>query len=90
MLALAGRVRSHIPAGSARPLAVGAGMLDTFANVLFLLAIREGLLSVVSVLSALYPVSTVVLARIVLGERYAALQRVGILLAVPATILMAI
>lgn len=89
-LALAGRTASRIPAGSPRVLAAGAGVLDTLANVLFLLAIREGLLSIVSVLSALYPVSTVILARVVLDERYAALQRIGIVLAIPATVLMAV
>ena len=54
------------------------------------LAVREGLLSVVSVLSSLYPASTVVLAWLVLRERFAPMQRVGLLLAVPAAVLMAI
>ena len=49
----------------------------------------EGLLSVVSVLAALYPVCTVVLARIVLRERFAALQQIGMALALPATFLIA-
>lgn len=89
-LALTRRVDARVPSGSTRRLTAGAGMLDTLANVLYLLAIRQGLLSIVSVLSALYPVSTVVLARIVLRERYAALQRVGMVLALPATILMAV
>ena len=46
--------------------------------------------SVVSVLAALYPVSTVVLARVVLHERFARLQVAGMALALPATILMAV
>ena len=50
---------------------------------------REGLLSVVSVLTALYPVSTVVLARVVLRERFAPMQRVGMAVAIPAAVLMA-
>ena len=45
------------------------GAVDMLANLLYLLAAREGLLSLVAVLVSLYPVSTVVLARIVLGER---------------------
>jgi drug/metabolite transporter (DMT)-like permease len=65
-------------------------VLDVGANVLYLLAIREGLLSVVSVLASLYPASTVVLAWIVLRERFAPMQRVGLVLAVPAVVLMAI
>ncbi len=90
LLVLVGRVDAAIPKGPGRRLTVGAGLLDVTANALYLLAIREGLLSVVSVLAALYPVSTVVLAHLVLRERYARLQQVGILVAIPATILMAV
>lgn len=89
-LALLGRVPRQPPAGDARALTGGAGALDAAANVLYLLAIREGLLSVVSVLAALYPTGTVVLARVVLKEEFATLQRVGLALAIPAAILMAI
>jgi drug/metabolite transporter (DMT)-like permease len=90
VLVLLGRVSAQIPVGPGRPLAATAGALDGVANIFYLLAIREGLLSVVSVLTALYPVSTVVLARLVLGERFVAVQRVGMALAVPATIAMAL
>ncbi|MGK2947897.1 MAG: EamA family transporter [Acidimicrobiales bacterium] len=90
VLVLAGRTSHRIPAGPGRPLAASAGALDALANLFFLLAIREGLLSVVSVLTALYPVSTVVLARLVLKERFARLQQVGMALAIPAAIAMAL
>lgn len=89
-LALGGRVRAHVPRGRERRLTAAAGALDAAANGLYLLAVREGLLSVVSVLSSLYPASTVVLAWIVLRERFAPMQRVGLLLAIPAAALMAI
>ncbi|MGH9274043.1 MAG: EamA family transporter [Acidimicrobiales bacterium] len=89
-LALLGRFASTVPAGQPRLLTAGAGALDVAANVLYLFAIREGLLSVVSVLASLYPASTVVLAWLVLRERFAPLQRVGLLLAVPAAILMSV
>lgn len=89
-LALSRRVDAAVPPGDPRLLAAGAGALDVAANVLYLLAIREGLLSVVSVLSSLYPASTVVLAWVILRERFAPLQRVGLVLAVPAAILMAV
>lgn len=89
LLALTRRVEHDVAAGQPRLLTVSAGALDVAANLLYLLAIREGLLSVVSVLSSLYPVSTVVLARVVLRERWARLQRVGMLIALPAAILMA-
>ena len=90
ILALAGRFDPAVPVGPARPLTAAAGTLDVLANVLYLLAVRQGLLSVVSVLSSLYPVSTVLLARVVLRERFIAIQRLGLALAIPATILMAI
>jgi drug/metabolite transporter (DMT)-like permease len=89
ILALAGRFAPAVPAGPARPLTAAAGTLDVLANVLYLLAVRQGLLSVVSVLASLYPVSTVLLARVVLRERFIAVQRMGMALAIPATILMA-
>lgn len=89
-LALGHQVEGAFPAAGARLLTFGAGSLDVLANVLYLLAIREGLLSSVSVLSSLYPVSTVLLARVVLGERYSGLQRVGIAIALPAAVLMAV
>lgn len=89
-LALLGRISRAAPTGNTRSLTAVAGTLDAVANVLYLLAVREGLLSVVSVLAALYPVGTVVLARIVLKERFATVQRVGMAIALPAAVLMAI
>ena len=89
VLALAGRVDATIAAGPGRPLTAAAGALDVLANVLYLLAVHRGLLSIVSVLSSLYPVSTILLARVVLGERFIAVQRMGMALAITATIFMA-
>jgi len=47
-------------------------------------------LSVVSILSSLYPVATVVLARIVLDERMARLQQAGIGLALTGVVLISL
>lgn len=88
-LALLGKVSREAPRGEARRLTGVAGTLDATANVLYLLAVRRGLLSVVSVLAALYPVSTVVLARAVLKERFGTLQRIGMAIAIPAAVLIA-
>jgi len=70
-------------------LIVATGVFDTGANVLFLLATNTGLLTLVSVLSSLYPASTVVLARVVLGERMSKLQIAGFFAALLATTLIA-
>lgn len=89
VLALGGVLAAARPTGRAGALTLAAGALDVTANVLYLLAIREGLLSVGSVLASLYPVSTVLLARAVLGERFSPVQRIGVAIALPATALMA-
>ena len=58
---------------------VTAGLLDNTANLMFALATsRPGLLSVVAVLSSLYPVTTVLLARLVLRERMHPWQLAGV------------
>ena len=89
-IALLGFVPRRPPIPGSRALTAAAGALDAQANVLYLLAVRQGLVSVVSVLAALYPVSTVILARVVLHERFARVQVAGMALAVPATVLMAV
>ena len=58
-----------------------AGVFDVSANLLYLLAVREGLLSIVVVLTGLYPAATVVLARALLRERLSGSQVVGLVLA---------
>jgi drug/metabolite transporter (DMT)-like permease len=77
-----------LPARPARPLAVASGVVDMAANGLFLAAAQRGLLSIASLLSALYPVGTVVLAWIVLGERLGPVQVAGVGLAVGAVALI--
>ena len=66
-----------------------AGVLDTTANALYLAAASRGLLSLVAVIAALYPASTVVLARVVLGERVQRWQLGGFALAAVAVGLVA-
>jgi drug/metabolite transporter (DMT)-like permease len=57
------------------------GLADVSANALFAFASGHGLLSLVSVLGSLYPVVTVLLAHILLGERLTRPQRFGVLVA---------
>jgi drug/metabolite transporter (DMT)-like permease len=65
------------------------GLFDIGANALYSLATTQGLLSVVAVTSSLYPVTTVVLARVVLRERVQRVQEVGIVAALAGVALMA-
>ncbi|MDQ3765788.1 MAG: DMT family transporter [Actinomycetota bacterium] len=67
-----------------------AGTLDVLANVLYLLASRQGLLSLVAVLTSLYPASTVLLARVVLRERLWRVQAGGLFLAAVGVALIAL
>jgi drug/metabolite transporter (DMT)-like permease len=59
------------------PLLVGVGLFDTGANVCVAAATTHGSAGVVAVLSALYPVVTVLLARLVLGEHLSRARRLG-------------
>ncbi|MEM8705601.1 MAG: DMT family transporter [Actinomycetota bacterium] len=68
--------------------AVG-GLVDTFSNAMFLYAALEGDLVIVAVLSSLYPIATVLLARFVLGERLTKVQQFGFVAAMAATALIA-
>jgi drug/metabolite transporter (DMT)-like permease len=58
-----------LPGGSALRLAMIAGLFDAAANGLYLFAMRTAMISVVAVLASLYPVSTLLLARLQLKER---------------------
>jgi drug/metabolite transporter (DMT)-like permease len=69
-------------------LAVFAGVLDMAANLAYLEAVRGGLLSVVAVVSSLYPASTVMLAFGLDHERVNRWQAVGMGLAVVALVLV--
>lgn len=66
------------------------GLFDASANVFFILASRIGSLTVVSVLTALYPLGTIILARIFLKEKLARTQTVGVLLALGGSALLVI
>ncbi|MGH3139047.1 MAG: EamA family transporter [Gaiellales bacterium] len=56
------------------------GLLDTAANGLFAVAIQHGYITVVSVLGSEYPVVTVMLAHVFLGERITRPQKFGVAL----------
>jgi drug/metabolite transporter (DMT)-like permease len=71
------------------PLAVTAGLLDLFANGLYLIAVYQGEISILAPIAALYPASTVLLAMLIHKEKLALLQIVGLGLAGAALVLAA-
>jgi drug/metabolite transporter (DMT)-like permease len=68
--------------------AVGCGIIDMLANALYLVATRYGPLSLVATLASLYPASTVILARLTLGERLTPAQVGGVICALLAVLLI--
>ncbi|MER6349000.1 EamA family transporter [Streptomyces sp. NPDC001595] len=90
-LAAAGLLRRRLgPERPAYAMSAAAGVLDSVANLLFLLAVRSGDLTVVAVITALYPAGTVLLARGVLAERIHRGQLVGLGTAAVAVSLLAL
>ncbi len=90
MAAAAARIRpaGWRPDGGLFLAALGAGVFDATANVFYVLATRAGLFGLAVVLTALYPGVTVLLARVVLGERLGWLQRAGLALAAAGILLV--
>ncbi len=68
---------SLLPSRPLLPMLVAVGVFDTAANVFVAAATSQGAAGIVAVLSALYPVVTVVLAWLVLGERLSRAKRGG-------------
>jgi drug/metabolite transporter (DMT)-like permease len=73
---------------SVLPIVLIAGIGDVGGNAFFALANAEGPLSVAAVLSSLYPVTTLLLARVILGERLTNVQLVGVSLALVGIVLI--
>jgi drug/metabolite transporter (DMT)-like permease len=67
-----------------------AGVLDMGANVLYVVASHGGMLSIVAVVTSLYPVSTVLLARFTLHEHLSAVQWSGVACAIGGVVLIAL
>jgi drug/metabolite transporter (DMT)-like permease len=61
--------------------ALFSGVLDAGANLCYILATRAGLFGIAVVMTSLYPAVTILLARVLLGERMQNVQRAGVLLA---------
>jgi uncharacterized membrane protein len=85
--------RTRLPWGRGRitgitGIALISGAVDAAANVCYVLATRAGLFGLAVVITSLYPGMTVLLARVLLGERMRWLQRAGLLLAAVGVVLV--
>ncbi|TFV65697.1 UNVERIFIED_ORG: EamA family transporter [Bacillus sp. AZ43] len=91
VIAIAGAGRQSLRVTrAALPLVAVSGLGDMTANALFLLATQAegGQLAITGVLASLYPVSTVVLAQLVLRERLVSAQVAGLVAAAAAVVLI--
>jgi drug/metabolite transporter (DMT)-like permease len=70
-------------------LAAVAGLTGGPGTILFFLATHRGLLAVTAVITSLYPAVTILLARVVLGERLTAIRLAGLTLAAASVALIA-
>lgn len=77
--------------GRSQWLPIGlAGALDCGANAAYLTALDSGSLTWVAAITSLYPVSTVLLARVLLDEALSRTQAVGFALAAAALVLVSL
>lgn len=81
--------RFALPSRASLPPIAASGLLDMAGNILYVVSLRYTLISIAAVLTSLYPASTVMLARIVLSERLARIQWVGVACALAGIALIA-
>ena len=71
-------------------LAILAGVTGAAGTACYFVATHEGLLAVTAVITSLYPGSTILLARVLLGERLTMIRLAGLGLAAASVALIAI
>jgi drug/metabolite transporter (DMT)-like permease len=76
--------RAGLPPRDTLPLVAVSGGLDMLANILFLLATRTGLLTITALLTSMYPIVVVILARHLLAERLGRQQQIAVALSLAA------
>lgn len=82
--------QSFLPKRSLWPIIALCGLLDTAGNGLYVLSGQLGRMDVAAVLSSLYPAVTVALAWLVLKERMAGLQKLGLAAALAAILFITV
>jgi drug/metabolite transporter (DMT)-like permease len=87
-IVILGRQAWRIPR-STLPVAIAVGLFDMSGNALYVLATQAGRLDIAATLSSLYPVTTILLAMILLGERVTRSHAAGIVAAAAAIALIA-
>jgi drug/metabolite transporter (DMT)-like permease len=80
----------RLPAGRSRWLAVLAGLGSGPGTILYFVATHRGQLAVAAVISSLYPAVTIMLARVLLGERLTTVRLAGLVLAGASVALIAV
>ena len=85
-VALSGRRPSR--AGPLLPAGIAIGALEVGGNVALVLALQRGPVAIASVLISLYPVTAVMLATVILGERLSRVQLAGVALALCSVVLI--
>jgi drug/metabolite transporter (DMT)-like permease len=91
VLIYAGAIRGSLwPKRAVWPISIFSGVVDVTGSVFYVLAAQAGRLDVAAVLAALYPASTVILARVFLKEQITRPQMIGVILAVGAMALMTV
>jgi drug/metabolite transporter (DMT)-like permease len=79
-----------LPAGRSLWLAVGTGITGTAGALLYFIATHDGLLAITAVITSLYPAGTIMLARVLLGERLSTVRLAGLALAAGSVALIAV
>ena len=79
----------RLPPRGARRLSVMTGAIGAMGTTMFFLSTHHGLLAVTAVITALYPAMTILLARVLSGERLTALRIIGLSLAAASVALIA-
>jgi drug/metabolite transporter (DMT)-like permease len=81
---LLARREALFPARLDRPMSLVTGVLDSLANLAYVAAVPRGSLSLVAALVSLAPATSVLLARMLLNERWSPMQAAGLVLALGA------